>query len=98
MTLDIAQEPDSLSATAKDAKEVLPLRDLAVRGVSVRFGLLYRGRLVALEGKVDGQTMTGEARARLARIVDGPVPRAYSALKRAPRDLGRRGICSILRA
>jgi len=64
LTLDIAQEPDSLSGTAKDAKEVLPLRDLAVRGVSVRFGLLYRGRLIALEGKVDGQTMAGEARGR----------------------------------
>src|SRR5436189_254089 len=35
LTLNIAQEPDSLSGTAKDAKDVLPLRDLAVRGVSV---------------------------------------------------------------
>ena len=80
LTLDIAQEPDSLSGTAKGAKEVLPLRDLAVRGVSVRFGLLYRGRLIALEGKVDGQTMAGEARARGASDrwtarYRGPLPR-----------------------
>ena len=80
LTLNIAQEPDSLSGTAKDAKEVLPLRDLAVRGVSVRFGLLYRGRLIALEGKVDGQTMAGEARARDVREpwtarYRGPLPR-----------------------
>jgi SAM-dependent methyltransferase len=80
LTLDITQEPDSLSGTARDAKEVLPLRDLAVRGVSVRFGLLYRGRLLALEGKVNGQTMAGEARARgvsdhwTARY-RGPIPR-----------------------
>src|SRR5712692_5583390 len=80
LTLNIAQEPDSLSGTAKDAKEVLPLRDLAVRGVSVRFGLLHRGRLIALEGKVDGQTMAGEARARDVREpwtarYRGPIPR-----------------------
>jgi len=80
LTLNIAQEPDSLSGTAKDAKEVLPLRDLAVRGVSVRFGLLYRGRLIALEGKVDGQTMAGEARVRDVREpwtarYRGPLPR-----------------------
>ena len=80
LTLNIAQEPDSLSGTAKDAKEVLPLRGLAVQGVSVRFGLLYRGRLIALEGKVDGQTMAGEATARgvsdrwTARY-RGPIPR-----------------------
>src|SRR5436309_15820640 len=59
LTLDIAQEPDSQSGTAKDAKEVLPLRDLAVRGVSVRFGLLYRGRLIAREGKAAGQAWAG---------------------------------------
>src|SRR5712691_11782056 len=80
LTLNIAQAPDSLSGTAKDAKEVLPLRDLAVRGVSVRFGLLYQGRLIALEGKVDGQTMAGEARTRGVREpwtarYRGPIPR-----------------------
>jgi hypothetical protein len=80
LTLEFAQEPDTLSGTAKDATEVLPLKDLAVRGVSVRFGLLYRGRLVALEGKVDGQVMAGEARALDVRDqwtarYRGPLPR-----------------------
>ena len=80
LTVDVVQEPDSLSGTAKDAKEVLPLRDLAVRGVSIRFGLLYRGRLMALEGKVDGRTMAGEARAPGVRDqwtarYRGPLPR-----------------------
>jgi len=53
---------------------------LAVRGVSVRFGLLHRGRLVALEGKVDGEVMAGEARTRGVREpwtarYRGPIPR-----------------------
>jgi len=64
LTVNIVQAPDSLSGTASDAEQAVPLRDLAVRGVSIRFGLLHRGQLMALEGKVDGRTMVGEARAR----------------------------------
>jgi len=38
-----------------------------VRGEGVRFGLLYRSRLIAFEGTVNGKTMTGEARAGSVR-------------------------------
>jgi hypothetical protein len=37
-----------------------------VRAEQIRFGLLYRSRLMAFEGTVAGETMSGEVSARAA--------------------------------
>jgi SAM-dependent methyltransferase len=63
LVLQITQEPDAIGGFVQDGKTQLYLRELAVRGEQVRFGLLYRGRLLAFEGKVAGESMTGEVRA-----------------------------------
>jgi len=64
LMLQITQEPDAISGSVRDGGAELYLRDLAVRGEQVRFGLLYKGRLMAFEGTVAGDVMTGEVRAR----------------------------------
>jgi SAM-dependent methyltransferase len=64
LMLQIIQEPDAISGLVRDGGAELSLRDLAVRGEQVRFGLLYKGRLMAFEGTVAGDVMTGEVRAR----------------------------------
>ena len=64
LMLQITQEPDAISGLVRDGGAELYLRDLAVRGEQVRFGLLYKGRLMAFEGTVAGDVMTGEVRAR----------------------------------
>jgi hypothetical protein len=37
---------------------------MTVRAEQVRFGLLYKGRLMAFEGQAAGDTMSGSVRAR----------------------------------
>jgi SAM-dependent methyltransferase len=64
LVLQITQEPDAVGAVVRDGNNELYLRDLTVRGGQVRFGLLYKGRLIAFEGTVAGDAMTGELRAR----------------------------------
>ncbi len=64
LVMQITQEPDAVGGFVRDGRSELPLRDLAVRGEQVRFGLLYEGRLMAFEGTVAGDAMTGEVRAR----------------------------------
>jgi SAM-dependent methyltransferase len=63
LVVQITQEPDAIGGLIRQGNAELYLRDLIVRGEGVRFGLLYRSRLIAFEGTVNGKTMTGEARA-----------------------------------
>ena len=64
LVLQLSQEADALGGTVRDGNEALQLRGFTVRGERIRFGLLYKGVLMALEGTVAGETMTGEVRAR----------------------------------
>jgi len=64
LVLQITQEPDAIGAFVRDGDNELHLRDLTVRGEQVRFGLFYKGHLMAFEGTVAGDAMTGEVRAR----------------------------------
>jgi SAM-dependent methyltransferase len=64
LMLQITQEPHAVGGFVRDGDAELYLRDLALRGEQVRFGLLYKGRLMAFEGTVTGDAMTGEVRAR----------------------------------
>ena len=77
LRLQITQEPHAVGGFVRDGGTELYLRDLAVRGEQIRFGLLYKGRLMAFEGTVAGDAMTGEVRARDQR---GP----WTARHRAP--------------
>jgi SAM-dependent methyltransferase len=77
LVLQVTQEPDAVGGFVRDGGAELYLRDLAVRGEQVRFGLLYKGRLMAFEGTVAGDSMRGEVRARDQR---GP----WTARHRAP--------------
>ncbi len=80
LILQIAQEPHAVGGFVRDGDAELTLRDLAVRGEQVRFGLLYKGRLMAFEGTVAGDAMTGEVRVRDQR---GPwTARHRAALQR----------------
>jgi SAM-dependent methyltransferase len=78
LVLQITQEPDAVGAVVRDGNNELHLRDLTVRGEQVRFGLLYKGHLMAFDGTVAGDAMTGEVRARDLR---GP----WSARRPLPR-------------
>jgi SAM-dependent methyltransferase len=80
LMLQITQEPHAVGGFVRDGDAELYLRDLAVRGEQGRFGLLYKGRLMAFEGTVTGDAMTGEVRARDQRGPwtarhRGPLPR-----------------------
>ena len=77
LMMQITQEPHAVGGFVRDGGAELTLRDLAVRGEEVRFGLLYKGRLMAFEGTVAGDAMRGEVRARDRR---GP----WTARHRAP--------------
>ena len=67
LVVRITQEPHAIGGRIHHGNAELFLRDLTVRGEGVRFGLLYRSRLIAFEGTVNGKTMTGEARAGSVR-------------------------------
>ena len=77
LRLEVTQEPHAVGGLVRDGDAELYLRDLAVRGERIRFGLLYKSRLIAFEGTVAGESMTGEMRARELR---GP----WTARHRAP--------------
>src|SRR5256886_4858223 len=68
LMLQITQEPDAISGLVRDGGAELYLRDLAVRGEQVRFGFLHKGHLMAFEGTVARDAMTGEVRARGLRV------------------------------
>ena len=67
LVVQITQEPHAIGGLIHHGNAELFLRDLTVQGEGVRFGLLYRSRLIAFEGTVNGKTMTGEARAGSVR-------------------------------
>ena len=80
LLLQITQEPHAVGGLVRDGNAELYLRDLTVRGEQVRFGLLYKGRLMAFEGTAAGDTMAGQVRARELRERwtarrRGPLPR-----------------------
>ena len=60
LAVRIAQESDSLTGVARVGREAVTLRDFAVQGDSIRFGLTYGGRRLAFQGTVAGETMAGE--------------------------------------
>lgn len=62
LPVQITQEPDALTGSARAGRDSVPLRELRVRADRIRFGLLIDRRLVDLRGTVSGQTMSGEAR------------------------------------
>lgn len=64
LMLQITQEPAAVGGLVRDGGAELTLRELTVRGEQVRFGLLYKGSLMAFEGIVAGDVMTGEVRSR----------------------------------
>jgi SAM-dependent methyltransferase len=67
LTLQITQEPHAVGGLVSDGKDDSYLRDMTVRAEQVRFGLLYKGKLMAFEGVVSGETMAGEVKARSAQ-------------------------------
>jgi SAM-dependent methyltransferase len=66
LTLEVTQEPHAVGGFVRDGRGEIYLRDMSVRGEQVRFGLLYRRQLMAFEGRVAGETMSGEVSARAA--------------------------------
>lgn len=64
LVLQVTQESDTVGGFVLEGNAEIYLRDLAVRGEQIRFGLLYRSRLMAFEGTVTGESITGEVRAR----------------------------------
>jgi SAM-dependent methyltransferase len=80
LRLQITQEPHTVGGLVRDGNADLYLRDLTVRGERIQFGLLYKRRLIAFEGTVNGKTMVGEARSGSVRepwtaSYRGPLPR-----------------------
>jgi SAM-dependent methyltransferase len=67
LVLLFVQEPDALEGSARDGSEKLPVRDLALRGERIHFGLLYKRALLVLEGTVAGERMAGEVRTHTLR-------------------------------
>jgi SAM-dependent methyltransferase len=64
LTLEVTQEPHAVGGLVRDGKAERYLRDMMVQAERVRFGLLYRSRLMAFEGTVAGETMSGEVSAK----------------------------------
>jgi len=67
LRLQVTQEPHTVGGFVRDGNAELYLRDLTVRGEQIRFGLLYKRRLIAFEGIVNGKTMAGEVRSGSVR-------------------------------
>ncbi|HEY6241019.1 MAG TPA: class I SAM-dependent methyltransferase [Burkholderiales bacterium] len=78
LVLQIAQEPHAVGGFLREGRAETYLRDLTVRGEQIRFGLLYKGRLMAFDGTLAGDTMAGEVRVR-----DRPTP--WTARRQLPR-------------
>jgi SAM-dependent methyltransferase len=79
LTLEVNQEPQFVGGLVSDGNSEDYLRDPTVRGDQIRFGLLYRARLMAFEGRVVGETMSGEVDA-------GTVHGRWTARRRGPRE------------
>ena len=80
LKLQITQEVHAVGGTVRDGSSELHLRDLTVRGERIQFGLLYKRRLMAFEGTVNGKNMAGEFRSGASREpwtagYRGPLPR-----------------------
>lgn len=60
LVLEITQDVENTEGIARAGGNTLMLRDPVVRGERVRFGLLYRSRLLTFTGTVSGSTMFGE--------------------------------------
>ena len=67
LSLEINQEAHFIGGLASDGNSEDYLRDMKVLGEKVGFGLLYNGRMMTFEGKVTGNTMSGEVSAKGAR-------------------------------
>jgi len=63
LTIEFDQEIESTNGLARVGPNVSLLRDLALRGERIRFGLLARGRLLTFTGTVSGTSMAGEVSA-----------------------------------
>jgi SAM-dependent methyltransferase len=79
LRLQITQEPHAVGGLVRDGNAELYLRELTVRGERIQFGLLYKRRLIALEGVVKGKAIAGEVRSGSARepwtaSYRGPLP------------------------
>lgn len=77
LTLEVNQEPHTVGGLVSDGRSEDYLRDMKVKGERVSFGLLYNGRMMAFEGTVAGEAMSGEVSAKGVR---GP----WSARRRSP--------------
>jgi SAM-dependent methyltransferase len=80
LTLEVTQEPHAVGGLVRDGKAERYLRDMMVQAERVRFGLLYRSRLMAFEGTVAGETMSGEVSAK-------GVHGAWTAKRKSPPAL-----------
>ena len=67
LTLEVTQESHTVGGLVHDGNAELYLRDVAVRAERVRFGLFYKGQLMAFEGTALGDAMSGEVRTRTVR-------------------------------
>lgn len=77
LSLEVNQEPNTIGGLVSDGNSEDYLRDMKVTGESLRFGLLYNGRMMAFEGKAAGETMSGEVRSKGVRG-------SWSARRRSP--------------
>ena len=78
LSLEVNQEARFVGGLVSDGNSEDYLRDMQVLGVQVRFGLLYDGKMMAFEGKADGDTLSGEVS---AKGVSGP----WTARRRTPK-------------
>jgi len=67
LDLEVNQEPNTVGGLVSDGNSEDYLRDMKVLGEKVSFGLLYNGRTMSLEGKAEGDVMSGEVRAKGVR-------------------------------
>lgn len=77
LSLEVNQEPNTIGGLVSDGNSEDYLRDMKVTGESLRFGLLYNGKMMAFEGRAAGGVMSGEVSAKGVR---GP----WSARRRSP--------------
>jgi ubiquinone/menaquinone biosynthesis C-methylase UbiE len=82
LSLEVNQEPQFIGGLVSDGNSEDYLRDAKVLGEQVRFGLLYGGRMMAFEGKADGDTMSGEVSAKGAK---GPWTARRKSLRPTPK-------------
>ena len=81
LSLEVNQEPQFVGGLVSDGNSEDYLRDVHVTGDEVRFGLLYDGKMMAFEGKADGDIMSGEVGAKGAK---GPWTARRKSLRLTP--------------